>query len=205
MPPFSPGPPSFHFFGSVLLEVTITAHRCRLHYIGPSIFHLSLRADRPDKFHALALTHGGRDNGTPEDCGNGYYAAYALDPDGNNVEAGSGQGLNVPVWRSRRRTERAAPSQTSGCVWGDMPVLGLAAIAARTFSKGTSGMSDDQSRIRAHCKCCSVTKRTARRSRRVSPFARRKRRTIPRKRIMTGRASTRVSHSGGNRSPTELD
>jgi hypothetical protein len=39
-------------------------------------------------FYALALAHGGRDNGAPEDCGNGYYAAYVLDPDGNNIEAG---------------------------------------------------------------------------------------------------------------------
>jgi catechol 2,3-dioxygenase-like lactoylglutathione lyase family enzyme len=41
-----------------------------------------------DEFHALALAHGGTDNGAPEDCGNGYYAAYVLDPDGNNIEAG---------------------------------------------------------------------------------------------------------------------
>ncbi len=41
-----------------------------------------------DAFHALGLAHGGTDNGAPEDCGQGYYAAYLLDPDGNNLEAG---------------------------------------------------------------------------------------------------------------------
>lgn len=41
-----------------------------------------------DEFHALALAHGGADNGAPEDCGGGYYAAFILDLDGNNLEAG---------------------------------------------------------------------------------------------------------------------
>ena len=41
------------------------------------------------RFYAAALEAGGRDNGKP---GNrpyhpGYYAAFVLDPDGNNVEA----------------------------------------------------------------------------------------------------------------------
>jgi catechol 2,3-dioxygenase-like lactoylglutathione lyase family enzyme len=41
-----------------------------------------------DEFYRLGLANGGRDNGAPEDCGGGYYAAYLLDPDGNNIEAG---------------------------------------------------------------------------------------------------------------------
>ncbi len=40
------------------------------------------------EFHRLGLEHGGRDNGKPEDCGRGYFGAYLLDPDGNNIEAG---------------------------------------------------------------------------------------------------------------------
>ena len=42
-----------------------------------------------DRFHAAVLAAGGRDNGAPgdRDYHPGYYAAYALDPDGNNVEA----------------------------------------------------------------------------------------------------------------------
>ncbi len=43
-----------------------------------------------DTFHAAALSGGGRDNGKPglrSDYGTGYYAAFAFDPDGNNIEA----------------------------------------------------------------------------------------------------------------------
>lgn len=40
-------------------------------------------------FHRAALAHGGRDNGAPgpRPYHPGYYAAFVLDPDGNNVEA----------------------------------------------------------------------------------------------------------------------
>ena len=42
-----------------------------------------------DAFHAAALANGGRDNGAPGErpYHPGYYAAFVLDPDGNNVEA----------------------------------------------------------------------------------------------------------------------
>lgn len=42
-----------------------------------------------DAFHAAALANGGRDNGAPgmRDYHPGYYAAFVLDPDGNNIEA----------------------------------------------------------------------------------------------------------------------
>ncbi len=43
-----------------------------------------------DAFHAAALAAGGKDNGPPglrPDYHPNYYAAFVLDPDGNNVEA----------------------------------------------------------------------------------------------------------------------
>ena len=42
-----------------------------------------------DAFHRVALANGGRENGAPgkRDYHPGYYAAFVLDPDGNNVEA----------------------------------------------------------------------------------------------------------------------
>jgi len=43
-----------------------------------------------DAFHAAAVKTGGRDNGRPgprTDYGPDYYAAFAWDPDGNNIEA----------------------------------------------------------------------------------------------------------------------
>lgn len=54
--------------------------------------HLAFQAkDRAtvDAFHRAALAHGGRDNGAPGERSYhpGYYAAFVLDPDGNNIEA----------------------------------------------------------------------------------------------------------------------
>lgn len=43
-----------------------------------------------DAFHAAALKAGGRDNGAPglrPEYHPGYYGAFVLDPDGNNIEA----------------------------------------------------------------------------------------------------------------------
>jgi catechol 2,3-dioxygenase-like lactoylglutathione lyase family enzyme len=43
-----------------------------------------------DAFHAAALAAGGQDNGAPgprPQYHEHYYGAYALDPDGNNIEA----------------------------------------------------------------------------------------------------------------------
>jgi catechol 2,3-dioxygenase-like lactoylglutathione lyase family enzyme len=43
-----------------------------------------------DAFHAAALGAGGRDNGAPglrPEYHEGYYGAFVLDPDGNNIEA----------------------------------------------------------------------------------------------------------------------
>ena len=48
-------------------------------------------ADRAmvDAFHKTAFAHGGTDNGAPgpRSYHPGYYAAFVLDPDGNNIEA----------------------------------------------------------------------------------------------------------------------
>jgi len=55
--------------------------------------HIALRAaDRAavDRFHREGLRAGGRDNGKPglrTSYGPTYYAAFLLDPDGNNIEA----------------------------------------------------------------------------------------------------------------------
>jgi catechol 2,3-dioxygenase-like lactoylglutathione lyase family enzyme len=55
--------------------------------------HVAFRAkDRAsvDHFYAAGLQAGGKDNGGPgarPDYGASYYAAFLIDPDGNNVEA----------------------------------------------------------------------------------------------------------------------
>ncbi|MGH2800122.1 MAG: VOC family protein [Solirubrobacterales bacterium] len=55
--------------------------------------HLAFRApDRQtvDAYHSAAVAAGGVDNGAPgvrTDFHENYYAAYVLDPEGNNIEA----------------------------------------------------------------------------------------------------------------------
>lgn len=60
---------------------------------GPvSRVHLAFQAADQDtvaRFHAAGLAADGTDNGAPGERAYhpGYYAAYVLDPDGNNIEA----------------------------------------------------------------------------------------------------------------------
>jgi len=55
--------------------------------------HVCFRAratDLVDAFHAAALHHGGTSDGAPglrPQHGEGYYAAFIRDPDGNRIEA----------------------------------------------------------------------------------------------------------------------
>jgi catechol 2,3-dioxygenase-like lactoylglutathione lyase family enzyme len=54
--------------------------------------HLAFQAvdrDAVGRFHAAGLAVGGKDNGAPGErpYHPGYYGAFLLDPDGNNVEA----------------------------------------------------------------------------------------------------------------------
>ncbi|WP_240230743.1 VOC family protein [Devosia lacusdianchii] len=58
----------------------------------PTHVHLAFQAkDRQmvDAFHRAALAAGGTDNGAPGErhYHPGYYGAFVLDPDGNNIEA----------------------------------------------------------------------------------------------------------------------
>jgi predicted lactoylglutathione lyase len=58
-----------------------------------SLVHVAFNAGTRtavDAFHREGLRAGGRDNGAPgirEDYAPDYYAAFLLDPDGNNIEA----------------------------------------------------------------------------------------------------------------------
>jgi len=58
----------------------------------PSRIHIAFQVeDRAtvERFYKAALAAGGRDNGRPGERSYhpGYYAAFVLDPDGNNIEA----------------------------------------------------------------------------------------------------------------------
>lgn len=55
-------------------------------------FHLAFHANRQQEVHEFyeqALSNGGKDNGTPgprPEYGEGYYAAFVIDPDGYELE-----------------------------------------------------------------------------------------------------------------------
>jgi catechol 2,3-dioxygenase-like lactoylglutathione lyase family enzyme len=58
---------------------------------GGSNVHLAFKTDNRavvDAFYAAALANGGKDNGAPglRDYTPTYYAAFVIDPDGNNLE-----------------------------------------------------------------------------------------------------------------------
>jgi catechol 2,3-dioxygenase-like lactoylglutathione lyase family enzyme len=57
---------------------------------GAHIAFIASDADAVDRWHAAAVRNGGADNGSPgvrPEYSGRYYAAFVLDPDGNNVEA----------------------------------------------------------------------------------------------------------------------
>jgi len=61
------------------------------HKASSSPIHLCFRANSKeavDRFHQAAVEFGGADNGQPGERDPGYYAAYVIDPDENNIEAG---------------------------------------------------------------------------------------------------------------------
>lgn len=61
--------------------------------VGASPIHIAFQApnvEAVDQFYLAGLAHGGEDNGAPgpRQATTAYYAAYLIDPDGNNLEAG---------------------------------------------------------------------------------------------------------------------
>jgi catechol 2,3-dioxygenase-like lactoylglutathione lyase family enzyme len=57
---------------------------------GAHIAFRALDASGVERWHAAAVRSGGTDNGAPgirPEYSGHYYAAFVLDPDGNNVEA----------------------------------------------------------------------------------------------------------------------
>jgi catechol 2,3-dioxygenase-like lactoylglutathione lyase family enzyme len=105
---------SIRFYEAVLGTLGFTALERRLATVGfgkqYAEFWINLRSDLPpasptsgvhvcfrarstelvDAFHAAALKHGGTSDGAPglrPQHGEGYYAAFIRDPDGNRIEA----------------------------------------------------------------------------------------------------------------------
>ncbi|MBW8808105.1 MAG: VOC family protein [Lysobacter sp.] len=79
-----------HFWADELFVSTADSEAAQGELTGRH--HLAFQArDRAmvEAFHRAALANGGRDHGAPGKRAYhpGYYAAFALDPDGNNIEA----------------------------------------------------------------------------------------------------------------------
>ena len=72
------------FISSVDSEAAVGKLTGRHHLAFQAADEATVRA-----FHEAGLAHGGQDNGAPgaRPYHPGYYAAFLLDPDGNNIEA----------------------------------------------------------------------------------------------------------------------
>ena len=83
---YAPNAAGFVEGGSASLWISARAKR-----VTP--IHVAMRSKSKravNAFHKAALEAGGEDNGGPgfrPDYGDDYYAAFVLDPDGNNIEA----------------------------------------------------------------------------------------------------------------------
>ena len=90
------------FYQAVLAAVGVPMTDAEDHFLADELWvdvgeqtsrvHLAFQAaDREtvQRFHQAGLAAGGRDNGPPGERSYhpGYYAAFLLDPDGNNIEA----------------------------------------------------------------------------------------------------------------------
>ena len=84
------GSGSTYFWADELFVSSVDSEAARGELTGRH--HLAFQArDRSavDAFYQAGLANGGRDNGPPGErpYHPGYYAAFLLDPDGNNIEA----------------------------------------------------------------------------------------------------------------------
>ncbi len=78
-----------YFWADELFVSSATSRAAAGRVTGPSHFAFQAK-DRAmvDRCHAAAMAAGGKDNGKPGErpYHPGYYAAFVIDPDGNNVE-----------------------------------------------------------------------------------------------------------------------
>jgi catechol 2,3-dioxygenase-like lactoylglutathione lyase family enzyme len=72
------------FYADELFVSVAESHTSRVHLAFQAADHATVQ-----RFYAGTLAAGGRDNGAPGERSYhpGYYAAFVLDPDGNNIEA----------------------------------------------------------------------------------------------------------------------
>lgn len=87
--PFGGEGPDFFWFDELFIS-SQNSIAAQGHLTGRT--HLAFQAKNEDmvkRFHKAAIEAGGKDNGAPglRPYHPGYYAAFVIDPDGNNIEA----------------------------------------------------------------------------------------------------------------------
>src|SRR3546814_4647665 len=64
-----------------------TAYEMRISDWSSDVCSSDLDQAQVQRLHAIALAHGGSDEGAPGPRGEGFYAGYFRDPDGNKLNA----------------------------------------------------------------------------------------------------------------------
>lgn len=116
----------------------------------PSPTHIAINGERPqiEAFHSAALGSGGTDNGPPGlrlDYHPNYYAAFVLDPEGNNIEVVCHAPEGVVVAAAKPKAKKAAAkSVKASAKKSAMPAKKVAAKkpakkAAKVAAKGSKG------------------------------------------------------------------
>jgi hypothetical protein len=108
----------------------------------PSPTHIAIIGERPQiqAFHSAALGSGGTDNGPPGlrlDYHPNYYAAFVLDPEGNNIEVVCHAPDGVMAAPKKAAAKKSAKASAKGAkkVAAKKPAKKAAKVAAKGAKK----------------------------------------------------------------------
>ena len=112
----------------------------------PSPTHIAINGERPqiNAFHEAALSSGGSDNGPPGlrlDYHPNYYAAFVLDPEGNNIEVVCHAPEGVMAAPKKAKAPAAAKKSSKASAKGakkvaaKKPAKKAAKVAAKSANK----------------------------------------------------------------------
>jgi catechol 2,3-dioxygenase-like lactoylglutathione lyase family enzyme len=113
----------------------------------PSPTHIAINGERRQiqAFHEVALTCGGTDNGPPGlrlDYHPNYYAAFVLDPEGNNIEVvcHAPEGVTAaPKKAAAKKSVATKPAKVSAKPAKKIAAKKPAKKAAKVAAKGSKG------------------------------------------------------------------
>jgi catechol-2,3-dioxygenase len=108
----------------------------------PSPTHIAINGERPQiqEFHSAALSSGGTDNGPPGlrlDYHPNYYAAFVLDPEGNNIEVvcHAPEGVTAAPKKAAAKKSVKASAKGAKKVAAKKPAKKPAKVAAKGSKK----------------------------------------------------------------------